>query len=564
MLYSDEESASDGDATAEPAAPPPPPPPPNMTANKLPQVDYLLENGGLPSLIPKTFVSAAHPAPTQQYSQYMSPQVQQFSKADHVQSTFGPYSKLLDNYTQVLAKNGSLAVATGYKSVARRLLDRLEETFARDVSSENCPCVVCRSALASPSSEDSEGASWAKVLEMISHRRELPAWPPFQLPSSASGLGISHLEHETPMQKLDIDVPEEYRDHYIRQSKKTKQTVQKWLASQPEDNISPPTEVDNETMSFAMLTYLEPEQRRIFTALIRGLSKLPESRTPTPAPVEPKSDFMPKMGVALQRLYRLSKPPREPEIAMYLIQNQDLHGALMTLSSVNQTEWDVILSGRFDGFLPGGVEDVPHRGPSRGANATPLSRNGTPFSAVGGVPLARGNTPFKIGTPAPPGSSQNPVACDEETEIAVLAEVEREIYLGMEALEDAFEALHVKAEGVRRAMRERSAGLSMLAQSRRGSEVEVRMGTPGPGPSGWGDQNGSFTDASGDSETDDGMGDIKSELAPDDSASNVGFREHGRRRERNKRREKEATKRRTPAVIEEDEPEDDRQRRRRR
>lgn len=99
---------------------------------------------------------------------------------------------------------------------------------------------------------------------------------------------------------------------------------------------------------------------------------------------------------------------------------------------------------------------------------------------------------------------------DEETEIAVLAEVEREIYLGMEAMEDAFETLHMAAENVRRRLRERGAALSMVAQSRRPSNIEVRMGTPASvvGEEGW-------------------EGVAGSEIGPDDSASNVS---HNRRR----------------------------------
>ena len=51
----------------------------------------------------------------------------------------------------------------------------------------------------------------------------------------------------------------------------------------------------------------------------------------------------------------------------------------------------------------------------------------------------------------------------------------------MECLEDAFEALHGRAETVRRALRERAAGLAMASQARRGSlggVLEARLGTP--------------------------------------------------------------------------------------
>ncbi|KAB8336841.1 hypothetical protein FH972_021149 [Carpinus fangiana] len=408
------------------AGPPPPPPPPAMNAGNIPRVDYLLQNGGLPHAVQKVFASAANPLPTQTYQQYSSPAVQ-FSKAADVQETFGPYSKLLDNFSTVISKNGSIAVATGYKSVARRLLDRLETVFARNISSETCPCAMCRSSALNGDhqrSEEDSGISWGEVLELVSGRRELPQWPPFNLPTSESGLRIANLDTgiEAPMQKLDIDVPEEYREHYIRQSQKTKKTVQRWLSSQPEEQATAPQEVDDETLMFAMLTYLEPDERRIFTALMRGLSTVPQSRTPTPAPTEPKTDFMTRIGVAIQRLYRLPKTPREPECAMYLLKNPTLHAALATLSAINENEWEVLVSGRFDGFLWSDSDDgqVDSRAPSRGPNATPLSRNGTPYSAFGGVPLSRG-TPFSRGPsrgPTPGHASTAPVGFDEETEIA--------------------------------------------------------------------------------------------------------------------------------------------------
>ncbi|KAL8823367.1 MAG: hypothetical protein Q9170_008366, partial [Blastenia crenularia] len=124
------------------------------------------------------------------------------------------------------------------------------------------------------------------------------------------------------------------------------------------------------------------------------------------------------------------------------------------------------------------------------------------------------------------------------TEIATLAEIEREIYLGMEALEDAFEALHGKAETVRIALRQRGAGLAMANQMRRGNvgggnNLDARLGTPAG--VGW------------ESETDDGLGDEGSELAPDDSASNVS---RSRRRRPGRRHE-----RRTPAMVEEEDEE---------
>lgn len=535
---------------------PPPPPPPPMMPLEVPRVDYLLQNGGLSHNVARTFLGK--PSVPQSYQQYASPQLPAPAAAE-VERIFSPFNRLLDDYTNVITKNGSLAVATGYRSVARRLLDRLEAVFSRDISTESCSCVMCQSG-PSPSqvSESEQGVSWGEVLELVSGRRDLPQWPAFSIEPSPVGLGISTLERRTPMQKLDIDVPEEFREHYLHQSRKTKQTVDRWLASQPQQPSSPPAEVDDETLTFAMLTHLIPEQRSMFTALLGPVCSRPPSRAATPLE-RPRPEFLVRTGLAIQRLYRLSKPPRDPESAIYLVNNANLHNALATLAAISDGEWEILTSGRFDGFLRSGAEDQPphnaatamlSRTPSRGPAS--LSRTTTPFNAAAPSQTNGSFRTFTPHNPAPsrgptpaPASVGAPVTLDEETEIGVLAEVEREIYLGMEALEDAFEALHCKAEAVRQALRQRGAGLSMASQARRGSMgVEVRLGTPALGGIGGG---GMGVGVSWESETDDGIDDGVSELAPDDSASNVSRSRVRRPKRRNERR--------TPAPVEEEEEE---------
>jgi hypothetical protein len=157
---------------------------------------------------------------------------------------------------------------------------------------------------------------------------------------------------------------------------------------------------------------------------------------------------------------------------------------------------------------------------------------------------------FQSRGPTPFAQVRQPVSNDEETEIAVLAEIEREIYLGMEALEDAFEGLHRKAEVVRRALRERGAGLSMSLQSRRTSHPAIiKSNTPGPQSGGlglgyerpnWGEGSEMLSESDWDP-----VDDMMSELAPDDSASNISSSRHRRPKRRNERR--------TPAIEEEDE-----------
>ncbi|KAI4241165.1 MAG: hypothetical protein L6R40_004701 [Gallowayella cf. fulva] len=494
---------------------PPPPPPPPAVPFQMPKVDYLMQNGGLSQAVSKSLLSAGQPpVAVGQPLPSASAQVERF---------FSPFNNLLDDYVKVMGKSGSLAVATGYRSIARRLLDRLEAVFARNISSETCVCAMCQ-ASPLPVSDEDGGVSWGEILEYVCGREELPQWPPFVLDSAHTGLGITGSVKESPMQNMDVDVPEEYRAHYVRQSRKTKQAVDRWLDSQPTNPTSPPQDIDDETLTFAMLTRLDPEQRPIFSSLIGVAESRPPSRAGTPF-VAPRSEFLTKTGLAIQRLYRLSSPPRDPESTIYLLTNPVLHNILATLAAISDAEWEILISGRFDGFLRSGAEDYPT------SSTTNFSTPNTTPSR--GAMSSRGPTPFsRSATPATLGA---PVSMDEETEIATLAEIEREIYTSMEALEDAFEALHGKAEMVRNTLRQRGAGLAMANQMRRGDggALDARLGTPAA----W----------EGESETDDGLGDEGSELWPDDSASCVS--KTRRRRRRGGRR----WERRTPALVEEDE-----------
>lgn len=540
----------------------PPPPPPNVPIS-IPHVDYLLQNGGLPRPAPKTLLST--PPTANPLSRLSNPMPSEIEKI------FGPFYNTLDQYETVISKNGSLAVATGYKSVARRLLDRLEIVFNRDLSSQGCFCVMCENS-DDPTHEGSRGLGWGEVLEWVSGRRELPIWPAFDFASLGVKAGEDLASLGGPRNpgdgarpgspvKIDPDVADEYREHYLAQSKKTKLAVNKWLSSCPQTAAAPPQEVDDETLSFAILTHLDHHDRPTFNALVTGSCVLqPLTRAPTPMR-KPRSDFMIKTGQALQKLYRLPVAPRDPEAAIYLLKHPHLHNLLATMSSINSSEWEILTSGRFDGFLWSGAEvdsanpsPAPSRGPTpsnggRGPMSPGMrgpSRNNTPFSPLRNQtfspPMASSGYPSR--GPTPISQSRNPVSNDEETEIAVLGEIEREIYQGMEALEDAFEGLHRKAEFVRRALRERGAGISMSLQSRRLSQADpMRFGTPGLGMGyerpGWQDGGSEIM-----SESDWDPTDEQSEIAPDDSASNISSSRH--------RRPKRRTERRTPAPVEEE------------
>ena len=562
---------------AEQSPRPPPPPPPPVMPLSTPRVDYLLLNGGLTRRVPRRLLEVLpHSAQQQSTSPYQqSPRI----PTEAVSKIFAPFHQLLREYETVISNNGSVAVATGYRSIARKLLDRLEAVFARDLSSELCKCSLCQRSGAFE--EAQYGLGWGDVLEWVSGRKPLPSWPPLDFGAlGRAQLGDDHSRKEgttkgifasesspfvrTP--SVDADVPAEFRDHYRRQTKKKKQAVDRWLAGQLTNPTSPPQGVDDETLSFAILTHLEQTERDDFKELI---SSSPFKASEPEAPANENTILLSRTSTALQRLYRLPTTPRPPECAAFLVTNPDLHHVLAALAAVNPSEWDILTSGRFNGFLWSGADDVEtfssprpstapnlrSRGPSRASGFPTLENNspaaaavraGSPREASTGIPFQSIAAAASQGATPAPGP---PVSHDEETEIAVLAEIEREIYIGMEALEDAFEALHKRAESVRLALRERGAGLSMAGQLRRPTwPSDGGTSEYGRAMSGYG------FPADVESEDDAQWGsrdtaDAVSDVWPDDSASNVSTSRV--------RRPKRRTERRTPALVEEREEEDE-------
>jgi hypothetical protein len=364
---------------------------------------------------------------------------------------------------------------------------------------------------------------------------------------------------------MDPDIAEEFREHYLRQSKKVRSAVDRWLSNTGETPVPPPQDVDDETLTFAILTNMVAEDRPFFNALLSGSREL-KSATRAPTPIHrQRNDFIIKSGLSLQRLYRLQQVPRDAECACYLVKNPHTHDLLVTISNINNSEWEILTSGRFDGFLWSGADaddtlpgfearaETPasgYFGPRSAMSPLPRgssaigSRNVTPFS-----PYSRGTTPasfVSLASSGAQGSNRQPVSNDEEMEMAAIAEIEREIYAGMESLEDAFEKLHHRAEMVRTALRQRGAGLMQNLQSRRRIDV-----LPAPG-SGNSQQSGyerpawaAGSDVEAGSEDDWACDDM--DIMPDDSASNISSSRH--------RRPKRRTERRTPAPIEEDDEE---------
>ncbi|KAK3331068.1 hypothetical protein B0H66DRAFT_87128 [Apodospora peruviana] len=560
-VHNPSEVATETNTVGPPMPPPPPPPPPPLNFQEVPRVDYLMQNGGLPQPVPKTFLSAL---PRQNGTRPSNPPLQ------GAETLFAPFFNLLNQYQSVLNGHGSIAVATGHRTVARRLLDRLENVFSRDLPPDGCYCVMCEH-----SDEPHRGLGWGEVLERVSGRVDLPQWPPFDLAllgtKAVEDLADVPARPASPV-KMDPDIGEEFREHYLRQSKRVRAAVDKWMSNCDRAPAPTPQEVDDETLSFAILTNLEQEDRPYFNALLSGSRDLhPALRAPTPVR-KPRNDFVVRTGLSIQRLYRLTMAPRDAESALYLVKNPAMHDLLHTISEINPSEWEILISGRFDGFLWSGAEDDGVEGPSRGTtpasgfypgpprvlSMTPGmgSRPGTGMGSRGPTPFSRGATPASFISSVSAATSSYPsraaVSHDEEAEIAVAAELEREIFNGMEALEDAFEKLHEQAITVRDALRRRGAALSMSLQQRRGGLFGSRIDVlPLSGSSGaydrpsWADEE-SQLDGYGGGDSEWG-GDDVSELAPDDSASQIS----SSRTRRPKRRRERAT----PAPIEEEEEE---------
>jgi hypothetical protein len=525
-----------------------------------------MQNGGLPHPVPRTFLSVL---PRQNGTRPSNPPLQ------GAETLFAPFFNLLNQYQTVLSGHGSIAVATGHRTVARRLLERLENVFSRDLPAEGCSCIMCEHL-----GEPRRGLGWGEVLERVSGRIDLPAWPPFDF-SLLSSKAVEDLVDVPPRPsspvKMDPDIAEEFREHYLRQSQRVRAAVDKWMSNCEKTPAPPPQDIDDETLAFAILTNLDPEDRPYFNALLSGSRELQSAmRAPTPVRKH-RNDFIVKAGLSLQRLYRLPQAPRDAETAVYLVKNGGwVHDLLCTISDISTSEWEILTSGRFDGFLWSGAEiddgaDFP---PSASRMATPASgmfpspsRIMSPLGGVGPRPMSRTTTPFGAGgpysrgpTPAsfvsgasssyPSRGATSAVTHDEETEIAVVAELEREIFNGMEALEDAFEKLHERAMAVREALRRRGAALQMSLQQRRGGfggrgiDVLPLSG----GSSGVYDRPawavGGDDESVGDGADSEWGGDDISELAPDDSASQVS----SNRLRRPKRRRERAT----PAMIEEE------------
>lgn len=366
---------------------------------------------------------------------------------------FTPLHCSLDAYTQILTSGGSVAVGTGYRSVARRLLERVEALFARDI-----------------------GLPWGETLEWLrgKRRRErLPALPVLPVRSllkkAASGvdegeaptvLGNKQGEDSrhllapppaVPLQPPPADGQGVHQMLAEGEKIRTKTKVEEWL-DETETVIS--TTINNNAgpvpnsgsiglsngrtndvagifyvtvanqfhashqnpqahdtlQDAASTTSQEEEEEKLVSSIVMGLLNESPLQKELYAQYLADNALLERTMLSLRRLYP-SFPPQTISrclAALYLLLHPDLHPVLEAISKITKGELDLLNSGRFDGFLD--EKDV--------------------------------------------------IPADEEKELEALEILDGNIFRTMEQLEDEIEALHVRAEELRRKLRVRKEAIA--------------------------------------------------------------------------------------------------------
>lgn len=430
-------------------------------------VDYLLANGGLPRPISITFSPQGDPheidyilakggeIPEVSYAPINTGHEEAGGQGRESLTVFAPLHESLDAYTQILANGGSVAVGTGYRSVARRLLERVEALFARDI-----------------------GLPWGETLEWLrgKRRRErLPVLPVLPvrgfLKKGTSGVG----EGETPTvlgNNQGGDEPPRYQPppppaapllqppadgqgvhQMLAEGEKirTKTKVEEWLdetetvlsttinanGGGPVPNSIPtvPSGKANDLAENFFVTLAnqfnvpqpnsgalvaqqdaastasqEEEEEKLVSGIVMELLNEDREQKERYAHYLNDNALLERTMLALRRLY-----PSFPVhtitrsiAALYLLLHPDLHSVLEAISRITKGELDLLNSGRFDGFLD--EKDV--------------------------------------------------IPADEEKELEALEVLDGNIFRTMEKLEDEIEALHVRAEEVRRKLRVRKEAIA--------------------------------------------------------------------------------------------------------
>lgn len=357
-------------------------------------IDYLLPNGSLPNPVSTNFHPWQEPDSLDD-----SPDTDQ-----PVSAVFANLNILLENYHSILSNGGSIAVANGYHSVARKLLEQVGGVFTRDLGVD--------------------GVGWHDILEYIRGGRTRPCLCvlPVKGLMSRRNIEASILSGATGDDDVasHLHPPSMYITKELAQSvvagvKQKTGKVEDWL-EEVEKVLKRSQPPPSPTTASALSDDGEfDEHSEIVVQIIEGILNQTQILIFRAYLSDPH--ILAATKLALVRLYPQHTPAAitAPIIALYLLLHDELHPLLTAVSRLTDAEMELINSGRFDGFLDGSSNAVPR---------------------------------------------------DEEEELRTITSLDRSLLRVLEGLDDEIEELHNRALIVRRALKERQNGIAKKMKKR--------------------------------------------------------------------------------------------------
>ncbi|KAI5820701.1 hypothetical protein BZA77DRAFT_83026 [Pyronema omphalodes] len=298
-------------------------------------IDYLLPNGSLPAPVSGYFHPTHDPCNLDP-----PPGMQGDDEVNPVEGIFGHLNFLLENYLQILSAGGSIAVGTGYNSMARRLLDQIGHVFGRDI--------------------EVDGVGWADVLEYLRGGREKPflcVLPVRGLlarqEAAASVVGGRGDDKMASARELAESVVGQVK------IKPAMVKVEQWIAeveavlrmNDPNDNFTEP------------LTKQEEQEERLVCEIIEGTLRnniKEENQIKQFRRILEDRKFNSKIRLGMTRLYSdySADSITAPIAALYVLLYPEMTRILLALADVFEDELELINSGRFDSLLDGSTNVV--------------------------------------------------------------------------------------------------------------------------------------------------------------------------------------------------------------
>lgn len=350
-------------------------------------IDYLIPHGSLPAPVSGYFHPTHDPCSLEPPASMRSDN----PDANPVAGIFSNLNFLLESYLTILSSGGSLAVGTGYQSVARKLLERVETLFARDLGVP--------------------GIGWADVLEYLRGTRQKPflcVLPVRGLLARREGVSNNACAPEQQQYGSTRELAESVVAGVMVKPAMTKveqwlEEVEQVLRATDNDDCCPPPGKDQ-----CLSKEDEDEEDRMVCEIIEGILKnnTEDNQIKNFRRFLEDRPFVAQMKKALTRLYH-DNPAESitpPIVALYMLLHPELHSLLRALSNITDSELELINSGRFDAFLDG---------------------------------------------------STNVVARDEDEEFNTITALDKRLWTVLEGLEDEIEELHTRALVVRRALKSR-------------------------------------------------------------------------------------------------------------